>query len=525
MSIIEINYNITTDPNLLDKQNAIAPELSRKLEQFHKLALKGKRSSIQKLLDAIKRYPNNPQLKNYLSVLYGQLNDSKKMYETNKWIIAEHPNYLFGKLNLANEYYLKQEYHKMPEVLGSAMELKALYPDRDTFHLNEVISFYKCAILYFTAIDDIEQAEIRHDIMQKLAPDSADTEFASSQILAATMKASQARFEEEQKTRISVITKSQEIKNLKNAPNFNHKEIKWLYNHGLYIGEEKLNKILSLPKDTLINDLELVLLDSIARYGYFKSLFEENGWEEESMNFLVHAIYLLGELQATDTLETIFDVLSQSDEYFDLYLGDFLTSAIWEPIYKIAINDLEACKEFMYTPGLDTYARITILDALEQLALHHHERRDEVLSWFKDVIQFFLDSSLEDNVIDSDVIALLICNVIDIDGVELVPEIKQLFERGLVSQGICGDWKEVKEAFEQPCLRDKRKEILPMAERYEIITSTWASYRDELSSPPADYFDFLPSSQMPVRAEPKIGRNEPCPCGSGKKYKKCCLHQ
>ena len=25
----------------------------------------------------------------------------------------------------------------------------------------------------------------------------------------------------------------------------------------------------------------------------------------------------------------------------------------------------------------------------------------------------------------------------------------------------------------------------------------------------------------PVRSEPKIGRNEPCPCGSGKKYKHC----
>lgn len=24
--------------------------------------------------------------------------------------------------------------------------------------------------------------------------------------------------------------------------------------------------------------------------------------------------------------------------------------------------------------------------------------------------------------------------------------------------------------------------------------------------------------------EPKIGRNAPCPCGSGKKFKKCCLH-
>jgi preprotein translocase subunit SecA len=24
------------------------------------------------------------------------------------------------------------------------------------------------------------------------------------------------------------------------------------------------------------------------------------------------------------------------------------------------------------------------------------------------------------------------------------------------------------------------------------------------------------------RAEPKVGRNDPCPCGSGKKYKRCC---
>jgi SWIM/SEC-C metal-binding protein len=27
---------------------------------------------------------------------------------------------------------------------------------------------------------------------------------------------------------------------------------------------------------------------------------------------------------------------------------------------------------------------------------------------------------------------------------------------------------------------------------------------------------------QPKEAEKKIGRNEPCPCGSGKKHKKCC---
>ncbi len=26
-----------------------------------------------------------------------------------------------------------------------------------------------------------------------------------------------------------------------------------------------------------------------------------------------------------------------------------------------------------------------------------------------------------------------------------------------------------------------------------------------------------------IRDKPKIGRNDPCPCNSGKKYKKCCL--
>jgi len=26
-----------------------------------------------------------------------------------------------------------------------------------------------------------------------------------------------------------------------------------------------------------------------------------------------------------------------------------------------------------------------------------------------------------------------------------------------------------------------------------------------------------------AQASPKTGRNDPCPCGSGKKYKKCCL--
>ena len=41
-----------------------------------------------------------------------------------------------------------------------------------------------------------------------------------------------------------------------------------------------------------------------------------------------------------------------------------------------------------------------------------------------------------------------------------------------------------------------------------------------------DDFDSQPlmaGGETVVRDEPKVGRNDPCPCGSGKKYKKCCL--
>jgi len=32
-----------------------------------------------------------------------------------------------------------------------------------------------------------------------------------------------------------------------------------------------------------------------------------------------------------------------------------------------------------------------------------------------------------------------------------------------------------------------------------------------------------PTKSQMLRSPPRIGRNEKCPCGSGKKFKKCCM--
>ncbi len=36
------------------------------------------------------------------------------------------------------------------------------------------------------------------------------------------------------------------------------------------------------------------------------------------------------------------------------------------------------------------------------------------------------------------------------------------------------------------------------------------------------YVDGDPPKKQPVKKAKKVGRNDPCPCGSGRKYKRCC---
>jgi uncharacterized protein len=45
-------------------------------------------------------------------------------------------------------------------------------------------------------------------------------------------------------------------------------------------------------------------------------------------------------------------------------------------------------------------------------------------------------------------------------------------------------------------------------------------YDDVLEDEDLDDDAYYPDTY--VRPAPKVGRNDPCPCGSGKKYKKCC---
>jgi SEC-C motif-containing protein len=56
---------------------------------------------------------------------------------------------------------------------------------------------------------------------------------------------------------------------------------------------------------------------------------------------------------------------------------------------------------------------------------------------------------------------------------------------------------------------------------HEVLHSEIAEFRKAEDDRWYFYDSKRPSTTM-TREEPKVGRNDPCPCGSGRKYKKCC---
>lgn len=69
-------------------------------------------------------------------------------------------------------------------------------------------------------------------------------------------------------------------------------------------------------------------------------------------------------------------------------------------------------------------------------------------------------------------------------------------------------------------LKAQKGHLLPFRDKSHLPQETRnrAGEREEDEVKPKD----VERSPI-VSPDPKVGRNDPCPCGSGKKYKKCCM--
>jgi hypothetical protein len=181
------------------------------------------------------------------------------------------------------------------------------------------------------------------------------------------------------------------------------------------------------------------------------------------------------------------------------------------------------------TEEVNEFVRGAAIDALLVLERSGQMTHEEVVGYFHSLFHGRLNRTY------SHAWNGLVCAVADLPAPELLEEVREAYGDGLVDSSVAD-----LEGIERDLVAGKPSS----RERYSIVTDAikemepWSSFHPEYSKP-----EWLPEAQAPLPPapgrppapspesyvaaqpfirEPKIGRNDPCPCGSGKKYKKCC---
>ena len=540
-------YEITTDKHFQDRLYRITPELSELLEEVAiDCQTRKENRFVKKLITLINEYPHIPMFKNYLSVVYNRRGEKSKVREVEEQLFELHPDYLYSKLAKASEYLVAREFDKIPEILGKTLDLKDLYPDRKVFHFSELTNFLFFVIRYYAATDNLASAQRNMQLLEELAPENDLTLEARKYIFMLTIDRAKQIMEEEKSRSIIPVSKYFPAKTGKrNPPVFNHPQISGLYLTDFDIPRSLLEEILKLPHKTVVEDLISVLHDAIDRYHYYNNESKET--DETETAFPLHAALLLAELRAEEALPEILHFLEFNDEFQDFWFGDIGLDSLWMVIFQLGKNQLGLLQAFLLKPGIDTFSKACITNALCQMVLHDSAIRPKVLDLYKTVFTTFANANLNDNLIDSDFLGYAIDSAISCSLSELLPDIKTLYDKNYVALSINGTYSQVEMSFKTHPENQGRQEVISMFEFYDKILENWDSVwndidededEDELpmffdndsewddtddSEPGSHFHSFIPST-TPMVSE-KTGRNEPCPCGSGKKYKKCCMKE
>jgi SEC-C motif len=207
----------------------------------------------------------------------------------------------------------------------------------------------------------------------------------------------------------------------------------------------------------------------------------------------VHAWRALGQLRAEESVQPLLAILKARD------IDDTIDLEFPIIFGMIGAAAIPSIASFVSDRANSPDAVATALSGLRAIAVQHPERRGECIGILVRELEPRPDTSPTIN-------GFVVSALLDLRAVESIDAIRDAFRRNDIDISIAGDVEDVEIELG---LKEKRATPPP---RY--MSGDWASSRwDDWHAPDVD---------EPPQPK-KIGRNEPCPCGSGKKYKKCCL--
>lgn len=226
----------------------------------------------------------------------------------------------------------------------------------------------------------------------------------------------------------------------------------------------------------------------------------------------LHAWRAVQQLGIEEAIAPLIELLKRTDSENG---DDWVDSEVPRVIASMGKPALEPLSEFLSNSGHGMYSRAAAAKGLEKLAEFNPELRAECIAPLIRQLEEFATNTGELN-------AFFICSLLELGAVESLPTMKRAFDANAVDEMITGDFEDA-----EISLGLKVERVHPRK------PNKWTKMHEDMRAnmiaagilPDEDAFPgLLPSlpTNMPIAAAPKIGRNDPCPCNSGKKFKKCC---
>jgi len=242
----------------------------------------------------------------------------------------------------------------------------------------------------------------------------------------------------------------------------------------------------------------------------------------------VFALYLLAQFREKRAYPAVVKMFSAPGETSYELVGDTVTEGLKQIFASVYDGNPAPLHGLIENEVANEYVRDAAINAILVLEDTEQMPRAEVIEYFRSLFRGRLQRA------HSFAWNGLVCAVADLPAPELLEEVRQAYAEGLIDESVA-DLEGIERdlAAPKPLHREGRPLITDAISEMEH----WACFHPEDSPPtrPAEVQVAVPppspsppptpasyETPKPLIREPKIGRNDPCPCGSGKKYKKCC---
>lgn len=247
---------------------------------------------------------------------------------------------------------------------------------------------------------------------------------------------------------------------------------------------------------------------------------------EDDMAVFLFAFFLLGEWRDARAYRPLLALLRRDSPFLETLLGDAMTEGASRVVAGLFDGELAPIVEVIQDAGADMFLRGQMIDALVLIARSHPDMAPAI----KVYMEAFVSTDVEkpEEVWESWAFAAA-----ELGLAHLEPLVVQAYENEWISPDLSTieNFRDVlREATELGASSwfNRSRNTRPIESAVDELSDWYCFSADyqrgdmEFDALDDDWTMNLPGETF-ERETPKVGRNDPCPCGSGKKFKKCCL--